>query len=269
MKCDEHKPICTRCLKSSRECIYPPFAHKDKTSSGQVREGVKEIENRRPGNDSGSLLNLDLLDVDDGTQKAIMKFSPQGSSTATSPLDFFQFGEQILIDSSSAHVNITGSSNISPNSMLYSSLSAIRPSYFYEGVVPSTRAIQLPQIPKSIRDRFVQFFIDFHQGNVNEFHYFCYYDYRRFCTRTLMVMIEQSSALRDAVVAFSALIYSVKIDRSARVLAFLYYASALQQLRVLLDQVTLNIDECHLALATILHLASFDVFTISIKCADS
>jgi hypothetical protein len=190
-----------------------------------------------------------------------MKFSPRGSSTATSPLDFFQFDEQILIDSSGARVNITESPYFPSNSMLYPSLSAIRPSYFCEGVVPSTRAIQLPTIPKSVRDCFVQFFIDFHQGNVNEFHYFCYYDYRRFFTRTLMVMIEQPSALRDAVVAFSALIYSIKTDRSARVLAFLYYASALQQLRVLLDQVTLNIDECHMAVATTLHLASFDVFT--------
>ena len=83
-----------------------------------------------------------------------------------------------------------------------------------------------------------------------------------------MIMIEQPNALRDAVVAFSALVYSMEIDRSARVVAFLYYTSALQQLRVLLDQVTLNIDECHMALATALQLASFDVFTISINHAD-
>jgi hypothetical protein len=35
-----------------------------------------------------------------------------------------------------------------------------------------------------------------------------------------MLMIERPNALRDAVVAFSALIYSMKIDRSARVLAW-------------------------------------------------
>ena len=84
-----------------------------------------------------------------------------------------------------------------------------------------------------------------------------------------MAMIQQPSALRDAVVAFSALIYSMKIDRSARVLAFLYYTSALQQLRVLLDQVTLSVDECHMAIATALQLASFDVFTVSMKGANS
>ena len=84
-----------------------------------------------------------------------------------------------------------------------------------------------------------------------------------------MVMIEQSNALRDAVVAFSALIYSMKIDRSTRVLAFWCYTSAIQQLRVLLNRVTLSVDECHMALATALQLASFDVFTISIKSADS
>ena len=74
-------------------------------------------------------------------------------------------------------------------------------------------------------------------------------------------MIEHSDALRNAVVAFSALIYSVKIDRSTRVLAFSYYALALQQLRILLDQITMNVDECHMSMATALQLACFDVIT--------
>ena len=78
-------------------------------------------------------------------------------------------------------------------------------------------------------------------------------------------MVEQSNALCDAVVAFSALVYSMKIDHSARVQAFLYYTSALQQLRVLLDQTIMNVDEYHIAIATALQLASFDVFIISIK----
>jgi hypothetical protein len=40
--------------------------------------------------------------------------------------------------------------------------------------------------------------------------------------------------------------------------------SALQQLRVLLNQTIMNVDEYCMPIATALRLASFDVFTISI-----
>jgi Fungal Zn(2)-Cys(6) binuclear cluster domain len=273
VKCDEHKPICNQCLKRSRECTYPLSSHKDPSSSGKALGGDKEtIESRRHNNDSASALNFDLLDVDDRTQQVVVKFSPRGSSTTTSSINLFQSDQQILIDSRRAPINITESPYIPLSSMLPSN-SAICPSE--EFVRPSTNTmstratLQISTIPKSIQDSFVQFFINFHQRNVNEFHYFVYYDYHKFCTRTLMLMIERPNALRDAVVAFSALIYSMKIDRSARVLALLYYTSALQQLRVLLDQVTLNVDQFYMALATALQLASFDVFILSIKCADS
>ena len=101
--------------------------------AGESRE---TIENRRHTNDSESALNFDLLDVDDGTQKVIVKFSPQDSSTTnTSSPDFFRSDQQILIDSSRAPVNISESPYIPPNSMLSSS---IRPSYFWEGFVQSS-----------------------------------------------------------------------------------------------------------------------------------
>ena len=259
--------MCNECLKKSRECTYPPSSHRDKSSSGKVLGGVEgTTENRQQSNDSESVLDFDLVDIDDRTQKVIMKFSTQGSSTTTSSIDLFQSDQQMLIDSSRAPV-ITESLYIPPNPIL-PSISAIHPSYSYQGIVRSSthtlsaRAIQIPTIPKSIRECYTQFFINFHQGNINEFHYFCFYDYHKFCTTTLLVMTEQPNALRDAVVAFSALIYSTKIDRSVKVLAFLYYTSALQKLRVLLDRIPLSVDECHMALATVLQLASFDVITI-------
>ena len=137
----------------------------------------------------------------------------------------------------------------------------------HEGLVQysteTSRPIQIPTVLRSTRDYPVQFFLSFHQENINEFHYFCYHDYRKFCTTTLMTMVQQSDALLNAVVAFSALIYSIKIDRSARVQAFSYYALALQQLRILLDQITMNVDEYHMTIATALQLACFDVIALS------
>ena len=80
----------------------------------------------------------------------------------------------------------------------------------------------------------MQFFLDYHQKNVTEYHYFCYHDYRKFFTMELMDMAKLSNVLCIALVAFSALIYSMK-QRSAREQAFWYYTLALRQLRELLN----------------------------------
>lgn len=260
MKCDELKPICRECSKGSRGCTYPP--ENEKRVSRKGLGGVNEaIENRLNNNDSKKVSDSDGLNADDTTQKVIVKFSARGSSATTSANEFVQPYQQILVDSPRAPGSIT--------EFLYNPPSSIHQSYFFDAQsstnVLSTRALQIPTIPKSIRDDFIQFFISFHQVNINEFHYFCYHDYHKFCTRTLIAMIEQPNPLRDAVVAFSAMIYSMKVDRSTRVLAFRYYTSAVQRLQVLLDQITLSVDECHIAIATALQLASFDVFAVPLK----
>ena len=79
-------------------------------------------------------------------------------------------------------------------------------------------------------------------------------------------MSEKCDALRHAIVAFSALIYSMKIDLAAREQAFLYYALALQQLRALLDEMErdsgdVTDGEYQVAIATALQLSVFDVLS--------
>ena len=268
MECTERKPVCDKCLKGSRECTYPSSSQKNKSSAKKIVDGVKEVT-ANPAHSNGGFeypLNVDMLNIDDRSQKTIVKFSDHNSS-----VNLLQFDHQMLIDSLRASDDVTESLHCSPNSLFTFTISGI---HSCQGVFQSptdtrlTRVIQIPTIPKSTSPRFTQFFLHFHRANINEFHCFCYHDYHKFCTTTLMAMTEQSNALQHAVVAFSALVYSLK-DHSARVQAFLYYTSALQQLRVWLDQTIMNVDECHMAIATALQLASFDVFTISITIADS
>lgn len=81
-------------------------------------------------------------------------------------------------------------------------------------------------------------------------------------------MAQGSDALRHAVVAFSALIYSIKGDRTAREQAFENYELSLQQLRVLLDKAPMTIEERQAATVTALQLATFDVLTPLCSLAD-
>jgi hypothetical protein len=71
-------------------------------------------------------------------------------------------------------------------------------------------------------------------------------------------MAEEHVALRHARLAFSALIYSTKVESRAKEIAFLYYGTTLRELRLLLDKPLTHI-ESNVAVAISLQLSSFDV----------
>ena len=76
--------------------------------------------------------------------------------------------------------------------------------------------MHIPREPQSNRPGPIQFFLQFHQNAVSHAHYFLYYDFQQLCKKLLFTIAEQFDALRFAMVAFSALIYSVKVDIAAR-----------------------------------------------------
>ena len=123
----------------------------------------------------------------------------------------------------------------------------------------SSATIFIPRSPKSNRNQAVLFFLKFHQEAVIPGHYFRYYDYHPLCTEFLPAMADKSEPLQHAIVAFSALIFSTKVNLAARGIAFVYYAKSLQGLRQLLDKSPLSIEECHVSASIALQLLSFDV----------
>ena len=259
-------------MRGARECAYP--APLQNTSTNTLRKIVeqtkKQKENPQHVSDSESTSDLDWFNVDVGIQTGLAKFADQDSPATASTVDLVQFDQQMIIDSPKVPADITEDTFDPPNSLFSFSISGDSSSFLEELVQSSSstlhsQELQIPMTLKSNKDHSVHFFLRFHHENVNEFHRFIYHDYHKFCTTTLMAMVEQSGALRDAVAAFSALIYSMKIDRSARVQAFTYYTLALRELRIILDQDTMDIEECHLAVTTALQLASFDAFSTSLK----
>lgn len=122
-------------------------------------------------------------------------------------------------------------------------------------------AISIPRSPKSTQNLGVQFFLKFHQETINSAHYFRYYDYQRLHTSGLLAMAGEFECLQHAMVAFSALIYSIKVTGDAREIAFYYYAVALKELQSLLN---MKID-CNLVVASALQLSSIDVHHFEIS----
>ena len=126
---------------------------------------------------------------------------------------------------------------------------------------PSPDLSLVPRSPKPNEAQAIRFFLTYHERVVVPAHYFKWYDFHHFCKGWLLAMAEQSDPLRYGMVSFSALIYSMKVNLGARYTAFYYYAAALKELRLLLDNESMNLMECNIAIATALQLATIDVFS--------
>jgi Fungal specific transcription factor domain len=131
-------------------------------------------------------------------------------------------------------------------------------SRFSKSPPPSPIILSIPRSPKSVQNQSTLFFQKFDRECITSAHYFAWHDYNQFYTKWLPAMAEEHIALQHARLAFSALIYSTKVDSRAKEIAFLYYAATLREFRLLLNT-PLNQKESDVAVATSLQLSSFDV----------
>jgi hypothetical protein len=120
----------------------------------------------------------------------------------------------------------------------------------------------IPRAPKSNQTQAIEFFLKYHHREIVPALYFRWYDYHHVYKGWLPAMAEQSDALRHALVSFSALIYSMKVNRAARYTAFYYYAVGLKELRLLLNEEAMTPVECNVAIATALQLATIDASSV-------
>ena len=109
-------------------------------------------------------------------------------------------------------------------------------------------------------DDLVPFFLSYHRQNINNGHYFWYWDHYRFFKDGLLELSNQSDPLRYAIAAFSALIYSFKVDHQMKTFTFFFYAKALQQLQEVINTVSMDSEaSVYTTVATILELACIEV----------
>ena len=111
--------------------------------------------------------------------------------------------------------------------------------------------------PSSTRPEPVLFFLRFHAESITSAHYLVWFDYYELHTKHLHSMAENCNALRYALVAFSALVYSTKHRMTGNEIALFYYTMAMKELQSLLNDLA-NTDS-EVALATALQLSTFDV----------
>jgi len=116
----------------------------------------------------------------------------------------------------------------------------------------------IPRSPSSTRHATTEFYLAYHRERINGYYYYSYYDYGQLFTKGLFTMAEESNALYFGLIAFSAFIYSIRIDPSARHVAYGFYSLTVQELRLLLDK-PMDRRDCYIATVCAMQLSSFDV----------
>jgi len=255
-------------MKGARECNYPGQVEKSKDRSpkaSQKKQGTKDSQAYRYNSqasdyDSDSTVDFELSQAEDedGSQnKGIVRFSsasgPSDSPSGSPQFAGLQFNQQMLLDGLGPPLDFE------PRSRICEEIRVQAPPRLFSTL--SALMVRIPEPPKPARSGPVQFFLDYYQTNVNESYYFDYVTMRK---NTLLALSEDYDALRHAVVAFSALIYSMKVNSVATTPALLYYTIALKQLRADLEKMPIVMNDCHAAIATALQLAAFDVISISL-----
>ena len=121
---------------------------------------------------------------------------------------------------------------------------------------PKINHLPLFRTPHPIDDDLVPFFLSYHRQSINYGHYFWYCDPHRFINDGLLDLARQSESLQYAIAAFSALIYSIHLDKRMKRFTFLFYAKAIGKLRQVVNTDSIEI---YTTVATILELASIEV----------
>ncbi|KAF1982661.1 hypothetical protein K402DRAFT_314006, partial [Aulographum hederae CBS 113979] len=237
VKCDEKHPICERCRKGNRECIYPEPSSSSKprrTSSkpkGAQSDSPSSIEE---ADDEGNLGLETIIDDEETASSDLSRPTSLGQNALTG-------GREASDPPSLTHGK-------SPTPSTEGSASASRHGEeFQRPRMLSRRSTQLP--------RDIEFYIDFHRKNITSHHYGLKIDSSNFFGTTYVEIALRSDPLLYALVGFSAYHYALT-QPNTQIQEFLqYYNKAVTLLRLSLKQ---HKQRTVATLLTILQLATIE-----------
>ena len=236
IKCDENRPICERCRKGSRDCVYPSPSPSSSSSKSGARTGAKS--RNRPqsqGNDSSGKVEVEALSPlepiidEEEPDSAVSESRPSpasGPSTSRPELHKSQSTHSlqkpsILQTSDNSSFIKEQSSSPSTESSRLESTSVRSGSIGHS----TTELLSNALLPDDLR-----FYLNFHQDFMNTPHFFLRQSCSHFIHHSLVELALQYEPLLYALVGFSA--YHHTLQSGGKLYTFLkYYNKALILLR--------------------------------------
>ncbi|RDW90768.1 Zn(II)2Cys6 transcription factor [Aspergillus mulundensis] len=276
IKCDETRPVCDRCRKGNRECVYPSTTG---PASKPAPRSVAKAKASRPqsrGSDSSGPVSVDtdetrtfdLAPIADEEEEGSPGSSTHQSPTATgataptglkSTLSKKKSAQSLhrrkvkqqVVPAADPNRKEDSSSPSTETSSRYGSLSARSDSvgfHLFETVGDPNTA----HLPEDLR-----FYLSYHQDSLNYRHYFMRSRSNNFVKQTIVEYALQYEPLLYAIVGFSAYHHVVQTG-GGNLYSFLkYYNKALSLLRRSLGS---GEPYSEATLATVLVLVNFEEF---------
>lgn len=257
VKCDENRPICERCKKGNRDCVYPSSSL---SSSSKSARAVKSRVNRPPAQSSDAMGKAEeaispLEPIIDEEELDPSDSRPSPTSTATRPELHKSQSTQSL--QKPARQKDTGSF-VKEQSSSPSAESRLESLSVRSGSIghSTTELLNNARLPEDLR-----FYLNFHQDFMTTPHFFLRQNCFHFIHHSLIELALQYEPLLYALVGFAA--YHHTLHNQGKLRTFLkYYNKALMLLRK-----SLGAGEPHTeaTLCTVLVLTTIEVYSLSLK----
>lgn len=265
IKCDESRPVCERCRKGSRDCVYPsPTSGPPK---GGARSSAKSRGPRPPsqGSDSSGRLEFDeisplgpIIDEEEPDNPGLGSRSPTSSSTSRPDLHRAQ-SAQSLRKPSLKQASEPGSFNMDPGSSPSTESSSrfesvsVRSASVTQSTTDMLNAARLPDD--------LRFYLNYHQEFITPGHFFLRQPSRAFIQHSIIELALQYKPLLFALVGFAAYHHTLH-SPGGKLFTFLkYYNKALVLLRKSLGS---GEEHNEATLCTVLVLTTFEVECLSL-----
>ncbi|KAI3127603.1 transcriptional regulator family: Fungal Specific TF [Penicillium roqueforti] len=268
VKCDENRPVCERCRKGNRDCVYPSPTASSSASSVPSKPSSRSTAKSRAsrphshGSDSSSKVDSEslsplhpIIDEEEPDSSVSESRPSPASATTTSQPDLRKsqsaqslrkHGARPASDTSSYIKE--QSSSPSTGSPRFESVSVRSGSLGHS----TTELLNNARLPDDLR-----FYLNFHQDFMTPPHFFLRHNSSYFIHHSLIELALQYEPLLYALVGFSAYHYSLH-SPGGKLYTFLkYYNKALTLLRKSLSS---GEEHSEATLCTVLVLTTFEEF---------
>ncbi|KAM3531333.1 hypothetical protein NHJ13051_000901 [Beauveria bassiana] len=196
VKCDEARPICERCRKGGRDCVYPDPS----TSKGSSRQ--KESTSNSASTQSPTSSNSEDAEQDDAKRSGALHTIPDEDEDSTSPKHALK--SKLVLQISDR--NSRGNYSLSPSSATATLVDQLDPGHqqadFHSLLMGDQNLSNLPNDYK--------LHLQYLYENVTPHHYSLTNDTDNFFVRGMIIEASKNRLLLNAVVAFSSYLRSTE-----------------------------------------------------------
>ncbi|KAE8372714.1 hypothetical protein BDV26DRAFT_273513 [Aspergillus bertholletiae] len=276
IKCDETRPVCDRCRKGNRDCVYPTPGTSGSMASAGPRSGAKSKAPRPQsrGSDSSGHVEADdvhilepIADEDEEEEGSVGSSSRPSPSAGPRPKSDLRNkrSAQSLARRKAKHQSLAilatsetpgsfGEVSSSPSTEASLILDSTSVRSVSVGLNPY-ESFAVPNTAHLPED--VCFYLSFHQGYMTPRHYFMGSDSERFVHQNIIELALQYDPLLYAVVGFAAYHHCIQTGNGKLYTFLKYYNIALKLLRKSLAS---REEHSEATLITVLVLTTFEEF---------